>query len=332
MSISKNPGKTRLSPLEFRLFRSIGDSMRGEKVLVACSGGRDSLALASVLSRIHRRGGFEILALVYVDHGPSKDPAIVRYRRSALERVRAFAEELGHEFVVAGPAARELTNEEALRDFRHDVLNSLASEMGATAIAFAHHADDLLETRLIRLMRGTGARGLQAMTTRRGLAWRPFLHETREAISSYVSDHSIEWIEDPSNADTGPLRNWVRLELLPILEWKRPGSAKAVARSLDLVAQELAVEVPVNVAKLDRAEFEALSLVERKRALTHYASGRATKALTSKQVEEVLKRLSSFQMQRRRTGAFNVAGLEWRISSNEIVATRVAKRHDIEIH
>lgn len=314
--------------------------MHGERVLVACSGGRDSLALASVLNRISTRSHFALVGLVYVDHGPSSDKKIVRYREKAAERVRAFALERNLEFIIAGPAREELESEESLRDFRHQTLNCLAEERKATAIAFAHHADDLLETRLIRLMRGTGARGIEAMRERRGLAWRPFLRETRSTISTYVSDQGIEWVEDPTNAKTESLRNWIRLELLPRIEAKRPGSARAMARSFDLLTQEIARakeldlprELPSETANLDRASFESLSLVERKRALTRYASELGARDLTSGQVEEVIKRLNGFEMQRRRFGAFNVAGLEWHVNSKQIVAKRVASAHVKDIH
>jgi len=182
---------------------------------------------------------------------------------------------------------------------------------------------------LIRLMRGTGSRGLRAMTERRGLAWRPFLRETRDVIATYVSDQSLEWIEDPSNEETGPLRNWIRAKLLPMMEEKRKGSTLAVARSFDLMVEEFeSVDLPRETAVLDRRDFESLSSTERKRTLASYAAGRGQMSL--KQVEEVLKRLSSFEMRRRREGSFHVAGLLWRISSKEIAAISAANGHELD--
>ncbi|MES2963629.1 MAG: tRNA lysidine(34) synthetase TilS [Bdellovibrionota bacterium] len=312
--------------------------MRGAKVVVACSGGRDSLALASVLARIAPRAHFEVSAFVYVDHGPDGDPRVVGYRKQAAQCVREFANARGVEFTLLGPSKDMLSSEAALRRFRHESLKLLAAEQGVTAIAFAHHADDLLETRLIRLMRGTGATGLEAMTERKGLAWRPFLKETRDTISTYVTDQAIEWIEDPTNADTKSLRNWIRAELFPKLDSKRAGATRAIARSLELIVQELrhaqggGLDLPRESAILVRSEFEAKPVLERKRALALYASRRGARDLTSRQVEEVLKRLSSFESQRRRTGTFSVAGLEWAVSSKEIVATPVANGHETGVH
>ncbi len=306
--------------------------MQGEKVLVACSGGRDSIALASVLSRISVRCGFELVALAYVHHGPSQDRKIVAYRKKATRAVRKFAAKLDLDFVQLGPSPAELVNEQDLRRFRLGTLKDEARARGATAIAFAHHADDLFETRLIRLLRGTGPAGLEAMTKRKSFSFRPFLDETRASIAAYAKDQSLEWVEDPSNEDTKALRNWIRKELLPLLEAKRPGASSTMARSLALIVDELGANSNVaempnkmasDMANLDRPSYEALSFVERKRTLSRFVSRRGARDLTSNQIEEIVKRLSGFESRRRRSGTFVVMGLEWSISPKEITATRV---------
>ena len=307
----------------------MGDSMRGERVLISTSGGRDSVVLAHVLVRVASRCGFEIVGLAYVHHGPSQSEVHRRYRAKAQSFVVRLAEALNISALTLGPAEHCLSSEEQLRDFRRSQLDESAKELNATVIAIGHHADDLFETRLIRLIRGTGARGLQSMRVRGpGRAWRPLLNESSTALSEYATACKLEWIEDPSNQDSEPLRNWIRLKLLPLIEAKREGSGRAMARSLEELAH-LTSEATVRIdallgqGALLRNEFENAPRRDQCALIAATAAKMGVRELSKNHVDEILKRLLSFQRSGQKSGVFVVSGLEWALSPNEISA-RVA--------
>ena len=328
---------TRLSSLEFRVFRETGESLRGERVLVTCSGGRDSVSLTHLLHRLSRRLGFEIVAVTYVHHGPTEDARLESYRRTAQERVKELASEKNLPFVCLGPASRALGSEADLREFRREVLDGEAKRLGASVLAFAHHSDDLFETRWIRLLRGCGSLGLTSMTVRRGRIWRPLLTSSRHDVAEYASEQNLVWVEDPSNQDSKTLRNWLRLELFPMISAKRPGSLAAMARSLHTISDDIegatrlwgkGLEPIGKTEALSRHEFRELDARGRKARLHAFAQERGARELNSNQVEEIAKRLSRFEAQRRKSGTFVVSGLTWSISATHISAEpRLGTKH-----
>ena len=131
---------------------------------------------------------------------------------------------------------KPLAGEAALRDFRHSRLDSLRREKRAQWTALAHHSEDLLETRLIRLIRGCGETGLAAMKPLDPPLLRPFLSVMREEIKDYALSYKLSWAEDPGNQDKRFLRNWLRNQWLPDLEKKRPGGVRRLAASLSHIA------------------------------------------------------------------------------------------------
>ena len=123
--------------------------------------------------------------------------------------------------------APESSSEADLRAARYAVFE----QVDADRVALAHHADDLAETVLLHLLRGTGIRGLRGMARRRGRFVRPLLDEPRAALSAWATSRELTWVEDPSNASLGPLRNRLRHQIFPQLEDARPGAGAAIARS-----------------------------------------------------------------------------------------------------
>lgn len=191
--------------------------------LVAVSGGMDSMALWHAL----RAAGYGDLVVVHVDHG-------LRGADSAAdaEFVGAEAARLGtlceiRRVAVADFAAeRRCSLETAARELRYRAIAAVARETGRPRVFLAHHADDQVETVLMRLFRGAGARGLAGMAEEslrqvEGIELtllRPLLKVPREAIAAYAHAHGVAWREDASNASAFALRNRVRHRLLPEIE------------------------------------------------------------------------------------------------------------------
>lgn len=332
--------KTKLSDFEFRVFQALGklESVRASKVLVACSGGLDSVALLSALHAMAKKLDL-ILAVVHVHHGRSdQDLVQTRARDEARDHVQALASQLGLECEIAqAPDSLNLNSEEELRDFRLRVFSRVAEEKGFDFVALAHHADDLFETRLFRLIRGTGAQGLRAMSLVDEHAdsgfddsigvrkLRPFLGESRTAIRAYADHNQLRWIEDPSNADSNYFRNWLRTEWLPQLEEKRPGAGQSFSRSLETLVQELqstktVEEVPVSLGKISRERFEGLELVRKSTLVANLTRSLGVRDFSQSRVEEVIKRLHHLESTGQKNETFSVGGLEWTVSATHISA------------
>ena len=195
---------------------------RGDLVLVAVSGGGDSIALLHVLHGLSTRGGFR-LGVVHVHHGLRG-----READADAEWVKMTSWRLGLACVVHGvdvrARAKELGEsvEMAARRARHEVFAMESERQGAASVALAHHRGDQAETVLLRMARGAGVEGLSGMAPRQvfqgWVAIRPLLNERSCELRGFLAAHGLGWREDSSNAEREATRNRVRHELLPWLE------------------------------------------------------------------------------------------------------------------
>jgi tRNA(Ile)-lysidine synthase len=200
----------------------------GDRVVVAVSGGPDSMALLHALWELRARLGVT-LEVAAVDHGLRADA------RREIELVRERATALGLPFTAvavdvgaARRARRGLSLQDAARDVRLGALEALARRRGAHRVALGHQADDQAETVLYRIVRGTGVAGLAGIPYRRDVFIRPLLDVTREQILRYLTRRSIPFAEDPSNADVRFARARIRHRILPALARENPRVAEAL--------------------------------------------------------------------------------------------------------
>jgi len=217
-----------------RAIRHGGAIRSGERVLVACSGGPDSVALVAVL---HALAVPMRLALTvsHVNHG---------VRASAWQDecvVAGVAAACGLELEVARLASSH-GDEASLRDARYDSLTAIARQRECSVVATAHHAEDQSETVLLALFRGAGLQGLTGMRARRPLAEgvelaRPLLTVASETLRSVCHAHALPYAIDATNADPGLRRNAVR-GTLEALRPLFPGLDEAVARAANLAGDE----------------------------------------------------------------------------------------------
>jgi tRNA(Ile)-lysidine synthase len=209
---------------------ALADLARDTTVLVACSGGPDSTALAFLVAEA--RPDLE-LVLAHVRHGLRDDAADL----AAVEQHAAW---LGCRLVVAGVAVTpgDAGPEAAARDARYAALRELAREAGAAALLLGHTADDQAETLLLRLARGTGPTGLRGMAPRDGDRWRPLLRLRRRDVHGFLACEGIPHAEDPTNADVAQPRARVRHDLLPALRGVGPDPVGALARLADLARSD----------------------------------------------------------------------------------------------
>jgi tRNA(Ile)-lysidine synthase len=220
--------------------RRQGLGSSGDRVLVALSGGSDSVALLHLLFALARDGGPAVAGAAHLNHG---------LRGNEADEDEAFcaalAQRLGVPFIadrvdVADLARRQHRSlEDAARVARYRFLDAAAERLGATAIAVGHTRDDQAETFLLRLLRGSGTRGLSAIQPRAGTVVRPLLDISREELRSYLAERGEPYREDSSNQDVAILRNRVRHELMPLLESRfSPAITDVLAREAALARQD----------------------------------------------------------------------------------------------
>ncbi|MDK2976789.1 MAG: tRNA(Ile)-lysidine synthase [Candidatus Marinimicrobia bacterium] len=186
---------------------------RGERLLVAFSGGRDSVALLYLLYELAPAWEWHLVA-GHVNHGlrPGADS-----RESALCRHIAHDLEIPlREDKLTIPTSGNL--EQTAREMRYDLLEIWAKEENCTAVVTGHHMDDQAETILYRLLKGSGLHGLQGIHPARGIIRRPLLRVSRQEIDVYCLTHGLLYAEDQSNKDESFTRNRIRYTILPYLK------------------------------------------------------------------------------------------------------------------
>jgi tRNA(Ile)-lysidine synthase len=251
----------------------------GEHVLIACSGGSDSVALAAILSALSKSLRLR-LTIAHINHG---------VRASAWQDeavVMRVAASLGLPFKVAALQLSRV-GEAEMREARYEALAGIARETGCGVVATGHNASDQTETVLLALFRGAGADGLAGMPPRRPLAGevdlaRPLLRLERSDLRSYVAHSGLPYAIDPTNVDRTLRRNAVRVALAA-LRPLFPGLDAAVARAAEVVGAEFRATPAAAVRRQVREalrEHEALGGVDFEhieaavRALQQGGSGR----------------------------------------------------------
>jgi tRNA(Ile)-lysidine synthase len=231
-----------------QIVREHGLIGRGETVLVAVSGGPDSMALLHALARLAPELGCRLTAHG-VDHGLRPEAG------AELGLAEDFANRLGVPFSRSSVALEPGGDLQArARRARLVALREAAARAGASRIATGHHADDRAETVLLRLLRGSGPRGLACLPPRAGEFIRPLLLARRADIDAHLRRHGVPFSLDPSNRDPRFLRARVRYELLPLLFELSPG----IVGHLTGLADDLIAEGEGPEEGLRRAHRQAL--------------------------------------------------------------------------
>jgi tRNA(Ile)-lysidine synthase len=243
------------------------------RVISALSGGADSVALLVLLRELHDARDLILEAAVHLHHG-------IRGAEADADQAfcRELCERLGVVFltsrvdVPAVAAVEGLSLEVAARRARQVFFDHTREARGAHVVATAHTENDQAETILLRLVRGTGSRGLGGIAPRRGHLIRPLLSTSREAIVAELGGRHQAWREDATNTDLANPRNRVRHELIPYLRNHfNPSVSGALSRLADItrsdetwmegVAGEMArgiVEVDEGSVSLDVSRFQRL--------------------------------------------------------------------------
>lgn len=172
--------------------------------VVAVSGGVDSMVLLSILNRPKNLK----LVVAHFDHGIREDS------RQDAKLVKKAAKSQGHLFELGQGGLGLNTSEAVAREARYKFLHQIKNKYKANAIITAHHQDDLIETSMINVLRGTGRKGLTSLKSRDDIL-RPLLKFSKKQLESYAKSQKIKWHEDSTNKDIKHLRNYLRIKVIP---------------------------------------------------------------------------------------------------------------------
>lgn len=205
---------------------------RCDKVLVALSGGADSVALLRVLDAL----GYQCECAHCNFH----------LRGEESNRDEAFVQQLCQKFDIPlhvthfdttdYARTHRISIEMAARELRYQWFETLRQSIGAKVIAVAHHRDDSVETFLLNLIRGTGINGLKGIAPKNGYVVRPLLQESRENILDYLQHLNQDYVTDSTNLQDEYMRNKIRLNLLPLMKELNPSVSESIAATTERLA------------------------------------------------------------------------------------------------
>ena len=205
---------------------------RCDKVLVALSGGADSVALLRVLHAL----GYQCECAHCNFH----------LRGEESNRDEAFVQQLCQKFDIPLHVThfdttdyahtKRISIEMAARELRYQWFETLRQSIGASVIAVAHHRDDSVETFLLNLIRGTGINGLKGIAPKNGYVVRPLLQESRENILDYLQHLNQDYVTDSTNLQDEYMRNKIRLNLLPLMKELNPSVSESIAATAERLA------------------------------------------------------------------------------------------------
>jgi len=267
----------------------------GDRILLAVSGGADSLLLAAATNLEASKVGIQLNALV-VDHQLQNGSGDVAASAQKKLFELGITESKVSEVLVSNNSGSG-GMEAAARSARYKALDDEADLIGAVAIFLGHTEDDLAETVLLGLARGSGTRSLSGMAFHVGRYVRPFLELTRAQVLAACKESGIEFWSDPQNDDLSFARVRVRNELLPKMEKEiGPGISKALARTsrilredadaLDLIAGDLFATL-VDPAQIPIELISELPSAVRKRVIKRAIEAMGAPTLTAEQILEV---------------------------------------------
>ncbi len=212
---------------------------RGEKhILIAFSGGVDSVVLTDTLLRLKNYFSFEEIALAHFNHGIRESAFRDEEFSKEFAKKRNLRIFIGRGNVPNIARKRRQNLEETARILRYEFLRKIKEREGFELIATAHHLNDLLETSLLFFVRGTGLEGLTGFLPREGDLVRPLYYVKKSEILDYARFKSLSWVEDETNYDVGIARNFLRHEIIPRLKRINPNLEESFLKMEKLLKEE----------------------------------------------------------------------------------------------
>lgn len=273
------------------------------RVLAGISGGADSTALLLSL----KASGTEVYAVHCNFHlrgeESMRDQLWVEELCRRVDVPLAIVDFDVEEYMREHPVSVEM----ACRDMRYLEFHKLADSMGAQRIAVAHNADDNMETLLLNLFRGSGVKGLKGMIADNGRIIRPLLGITRKEIERYLEEKGEEYVVDSTNLKSDIKRNFLRNDVIPMLESRWPGVRKAIRKTIENLQTEDRVLTRIEDTYLPEGDFLSLqdvaSAPDEFWVIYKFAAAHGATRDVAKEIFDVYKK---------RAGSQTIVGKRWK--------------------
>lgn len=265
--IAARPIDAKLAATFLSSLSEYGARLHGRRIWLACSGGRDSLALAALCVQLYHQGKLPFLPqLLHVDHRLQADS----HHWSMHVAQWAQKQQLPCHILQAQVNGHD---EQAARQARYDVMRAHMNQ--DDVLLLAHHADDQAETVLMRLIQGAGVNGLsgiqpwrvQTQGAHRIALWRPWLTVQRAYISAYATRLQLPYIDDPTNETGDNVRSGLRRDIMPILAEYNPNVIDNIARSAQLLSDAEATVRAQAIQDVEQTAIGSLQLSSAQRVL-----------------------------------------------------------------
>ncbi|MCM1377745.1 MAG: tRNA lysidine(34) synthetase TilS [Clostridium sp.] len=255
-----------------RVVNNVGEG----RILAAVSGGADSVAMLLALIEVYEHDGTEdAINMIEVANCNFHLRAEEADRDS--EFVKQLCKRLGVRLHYADfnasdyAAEKKISLEMACRELRHGWFRELMEREGFSRLATGHNATDNIETMLLNMLRGSGTSGLRAMRADDGRIIRPLLNISRDEIRQHLKEISEKYVEDSSNAASDYRRNYLRNEILPMLESRWEGAQRALSKTLEILRRENQIVEKALADALREVEYDDKKRLMRRETISRFA-------------------------------------------------------------
>lgn len=266
--------------------------------IVAVSGGVDSVALLDMLHRNYADNPAYAFVVAHFDHGIREDSSLDRQLVQSMARSYGFAFESKKGRLPAD------ASEDTARQARYEFLQDMRWRHNAKAIITAHHQDDVLETAVLNLLRGTKRKGVVSLRSKAQLT-RPLLHVPKADLIAYATRHNLKWREDSTNKELRYLRNYIRHKLLNSLQEADRKKLLQLIRNLQKASEPLEAELAAYLNsqpaadQLDRQQFIMLPHDVAREVMASWLRTHKVQDISSDMIERLVRAAKIFVPGRR---------------------------------
>lgn len=308
-----------LSPFEHHFIRIHKQHFESSRnFLLAVSGGVDSMVLLHLFYKFKQQMKCQF-RVIYVHHGFSANQDVLDFRDKSLAVVQSACEKLNLKFLTNYPSEgspQELTTEQSLREFRYNIFKQHQRE--DEILTLAHHLDDLLETKLMDLIRGSHFEHWSQHKEQSESAFRPLANVSKEDILKYAKEKNLKWVEDPTNQNTDTLRNWLRNGFIHDLTAKSLGLKENLMKNLNKLYEFNPILAPVAELEVDTAKWMTMTESDKRQFVLRSAIRLGLKSMTQGQILDILRKLDLGQKEIK----FQTGPIFWSKTTDKLQAYR----------
>lgn len=284
----------KLTPFEHKFIRTHQHYfLNSRKFFLAVSGGVDSMVMLHLFHKFKKQMQSEFRVCT-IHHGLSSDESLNFYRNESQNLVKQFCEFKGIEFISNTDfPENELISEKDLREFRYQHLSLLKEP--AEILTLGHHLDDLLETKLMDLIRGSHFESWSNHTEYSNEIFRPLALTPKNEILEYANESKIHWVNDPTNKNTSSLRNWLRNDFIsPLSKQSKSYKVNLMKNLIKLYEYSPTLE-PGPELSVTFVQWLKMTESQKKDFVLRSALKLGLKSMTQGQIIDILKKLDHGQ-------------------------------------